>query len=44
MRRDAQGESFLTKRERDNLEELFSKKELEESLPAFFRKEDSLVF
>ena len=44
MRRDAQGESFLTKRERDSLEELFSKKELEESLPAFFRKEDSLVF
>ena len=44
MRRDAQGESFLTKRERDSLEELFSKKELEESLPFFFRKEDSLVF
>ena len=44
MRRDAQGESFLTKRERDSLEELFSKKELEESLPSFFRKEDSLVF
>jgi hypothetical protein len=44
MRRDAQGESFLTKRERDSLEELFSKKELEESLPSFFREEDSLVF
>ena len=44
IRRDAQGESFLTKRERDSLEELFSKKELEESLPSFFRKEDSLVF
>ena len=44
MRRDAQGESFLTKRERDSLEELFSKKELVESLPSFFREEDSLVF
>lgn len=37
MRRDAQGESFLTKRERDSLEELFTKKELEESLPRLLR-------
>lgn len=42
MRRDAQGESFLTKRERDSLEELFSKKELEESLTAFYIRQDSL--
>ena len=43
MRRDAQGESFLTKRERDSLEELFSKKELEESLTAFYTRQDSLL-
>ena len=43
MRRDAQGESFLTKRERDSLEELFSKKELEESLTAFYIRQDSLL-
>jgi len=43
MRRDAQGESFLTKRERDSLEELFSKKELEESLTAFYIQQDSLL-
>ena len=44
MRRDAQGESFLTKRERDSLEELFSKKELEESLPSFLGKRIPLYF
>lgn len=43
MRRDAQGESFLTKRERDSLEELFSKKVLEESLTAFYIRQDSLL-
>ena len=43
MRRDAQGESFLTKRERDSLEELFSKKELEESLSSFYTQQDSLL-
>lgn len=43
MRRDAQGESFLSKRERDSLEELFSKKELEESLTAFYIRQDSLL-
>lgn len=43
MRRDAQGESFLTKRERDSLEELFSKQELEESLTAFYIRQDSLL-
>ena len=37
IRKDPQGESFLTKRERDSLEELFSKKELEESLPRLLR-------
>jgi len=43
MRRDAQGESFLTKRERDSLEELFSKQELEESLSSFYTQQDSLL-
>ena len=37
IRKDPQGESFLTRRERDSLEELFSKKELEESLPRLLR-------